>query len=69
MMKIFHGYEQRAVKYFSKYPNYNGFIHLIGGIGIGFLLTYPLVGAHPVRWGLIFIGLSIFGHWWAGRKK
>jgi len=44
-------------------------VHVLGGIGIGFLLAYPVAGVHPVRWGLLFLGLSIAGHVWAGYKK
>ncbi len=67
MLRLYKKYEGRAMKYFGKYPNYNALIHVIGGIGIGFLLTYPLAGSHPIRWGVAFIILSIVGHWWAGR--
>ncbi len=52
----------------SKYPQYNAIVHALGGIGIGFLLAYPLAGSHPVRWGLAFLGLSILGHLWAIKK-
>ncbi|MBU1472234.1 hypothetical protein KKB64_00400 [Patescibacteria group bacterium] len=40
---------KKMKKYFSKYPMFNGAIHVIGGIGIGTLITYPFVGQHPVR--------------------
>lgn len=68
MLKLYKAYEHRAMNYFSKYPNYNALVHVVGGIGIGFLLTYPLAGIHPVRWGVAFVVLSMVGHWWAGRK-
>lgn len=68
MLNMYREYERRATKYFSKYPNFNALIHLAGGMGIGFLLTYPVAGSHPVRYGLVFIGLAVIGHWWAGRK-
>jgi hypothetical protein len=35
---------------------------VIAGIGIGFFLTYTVAGIHPVRWGLVFIGIAILGH-------
>ncbi len=56
------------MKYFEKHPNTNSFIHVIGGIGIGFLLTYPLAGSHPVRWGIAFLVLSVLGHVWAATQ-
>ncbi len=68
MLKLCKNYAKRATHYFSKYPSYNGFVHLLGGIGIGILITYPLVGSHPVRWSIVFIGMAVFGHWWAGQK-
>ncbi len=68
MMKFYRNYEKKATKYLSKYPKYNAIIHVLGGIGIGFLLAYPVAGSHPVRWGLIFLGLSLIGHLWAGQK-
>lgn len=68
-MKIYKDYERRAMQFFKNNPNYNAMIHIVAGIGIGFLLAYPIAGIHPVRWGLSLIGLSLVGHWWAGRKK
>lgn len=53
--------------YFGKHPDYNGIVHLFAGIGIGFLLTYPVAGAHPVRWGVAFIILAVLGHLYALR--
>lgn len=61
-------YYKRAMKYFEKHPNQNGLVHIIGGIGIGFLLTYPLAGDHPVRWGITFLVIAVLGHIWAATK-
>ena len=44
-------------------------IHALGGVGVGFLLTYPVAGVHPVRWGVACIALAIAGHVWAGMQK
>ncbi len=60
---------KKTKKYFGKYPCFNGSVHLLIGIGIGFLLTYPVVGSHPVRWGVTFIVLGVLGHVWAVIKK
>ncbi|MBI2404820.1 hypothetical protein HYV22_01420 [Candidatus Gottesmanbacteria bacterium] len=68
MWKLYENYQRRAINYFSKYPNYNALVHLVAGMGLGFILTYPLAGTHPVRWGVAFVALSVVGHWWAGRK-
>ena len=56
---------RQIMKYFGKHPSFNSLVHLLGGIGIGFLLTYPVAGNHPVRWGLAFLDLSVLGHVWA----
>lgn len=55
-------------KYFAKNPWYNAIVHLIGGMGIGILITHPIVDPHPLRWGLTFISLSFLGHLWAIKK-
>lgn len=49
-------------KYFKNHPAFNAFVHVLGGIGIGILITYPLIGTHPVRWGIILLALSVLGH-------
>lgn len=58
-------YLKRAEKYLAKNITFNSAIHVLAGMGIGILITYPLVGAHPVRWGLIFLAVSALGHLWA----
>lgn len=60
---------KKMLKYFGKNSSYNAYVHFLGGIGVGFLLAYPLAGIHPVRWGLLFLGLSLAGHIWAGYRK
>ena len=49
-------------KYFSRHPIFNGFIHLLVGVGIGILATYPYIGEHPLRWGIGFIVIGLLGH-------
>lgn len=60
-------YYKRMLKYFSKNPSYNSWIHFIAGLGAGFLLTYPLAGSHPVRWGLFALAVAVIGHLWAAQ--
>lgn len=62
-------YYKNAVKYFTKHPDQNAFVHLLLGIGIGFLLTYPVAETHPVRWGALFLLLGAIGHVWAAIQK
>ncbi|OGL53243.1 hypothetical protein A3K55_01995 [Candidatus Shapirobacteria bacterium RBG_13_44_7] len=55
---------QKLIKYYSKHPQFNAIAHLCLGIGLGVLITYPLVGTHPLRWGLAFIILGLLGHFY-----
>lgn len=58
-------YYKQSVKYMARYPYFNALVHILAGMGIGFLLTYPLAGSHPVRWGVTFLVLSALGHLWS----
>lgn len=60
---------KQLVQYFKNHAIYNACVHVMVGIGIGMLLTYPLAGAHPVRWGLAFLALGILGHLYPLVKK
>lgn len=57
------------MKYFKKHPAYVATVHLLGGIGVGAILTYPVFSPHQVRWGAAFIGLAILGHLYAWMAK
>jgi len=58
-----------GMKYFQKHILFSNSIHALGGVGVGILITYPLVGNHPVRWAIIFIVVAIAGHVWAMTHK
>jgi hypothetical protein len=60
---------KNTMKYFSKYPDQNAFVSLLAGLGIGFLLAYPVVGEHPIRWGGLFVLMAVVGYAWAGFQK
>lgn len=62
-------YIKKLEKYFSKHVWYAKTVHVISGIGVGILITYPLAGVHPVRWGLALLGLGILGHIWPLMEK
>lgn len=62
-------YYKASQKYLAKHVDFNGLIHLLGGMGIGFLLAYPVAGIHPVRFGVFFLVLSAIGHIWAATQK
>ena len=62
-------YYKAMLKFFSKNPSYNSFVHFAAGIGTGILITYPMAKEHPVRWAVAFLVLSLAGHVWAGVAK
>ncbi len=53
------------MEYFKKHPAYVASVHFLGGVGIGILIARPVFSAHPVRWGLVLIGLAVVGHVYA----
>lgn len=52
----------KSRKYFARRVWENSAAHVLIGMGIGFLLTYPLVGVHPVRWGAAFLLAGLLWH-------
>ncbi|MCL5125329.1 MAG: hypothetical protein M1511_12685 [Deltaproteobacteria bacterium] len=60
---------KKLMKYFSKHVFYNGLVHVCIGVGLGILVTYPLIGDHPVRWGIAFLAVGVLGHVWAYTQK
>lgn len=56
---------KRADKYFSEHVWFNSVVHAIGGIGIGILIASPVIGTHPVRWGVTLLVISALGHLYA----
>ena len=62
-------YIKATMNYFGKHVEYNSAVNILLGIGIGALLTYPIAGAHPVRFGLVFLILGILGHVWAATQR
>ena len=53
---------KKIQKYFEKHIFFNSGVHLLIGAGIGVLVTYPMIGAHPVRWGILLLALGLLGH-------
>ena len=53
---------KQTVGFFKKNPTYNAVVHLITGVGLGILATYPLVKEHPVRVGAAFLIVGLCGH-------
>lgn len=46
-------------KYFSENLWYAKITFVLGGMGIGILLSNPLAGEHPIRWGAGLLLLSM----------
>lgn len=59
---------KKMKKYFSEHPYYNAGVHLVIGMGLGILLTWPVFMPHPVRWGVGLIVLGILGHFYPLKK-
>ena len=55
-------YAKKIRNYFSDHPDYNSAVHLVAGTGIGVLITYPLIGEHPIRWSVVLLTLALVGH-------
>lgn len=53
---------EKAMDYMKNHPVYNAVVHTLGGIGLGILITYPIAGVHPIRFGLAFLLLAVLGH-------
>lgn len=53
---------KKIEKYFKSHPFYNSSVHLIGGMGLGIFITYPLVGEHPLRWAIVLLSVGILAH-------
>lgn len=56
------GCYKKCNSYFKKHVNYNSLTHVLIGMGLGILVTYPFVGVHPVRWGVGFLVVGVLAH-------
>jgi hypothetical protein len=56
---------KKGMAFMKKHPAYNATIHALGGVGIGVLIASPVAGIHPVRFGIVFLTVSILGHVYA----
>ncbi|HEX8966104.1 MAG TPA: hypothetical protein VF820_06765 [Patescibacteria group bacterium] len=62
MVKQLLKYRKKAMLYFGHHVEYNAFVHVLAGIGLGILIASPIAFPHPVRWALTLLALSIVGH-------
>ncbi|MCL5435123.1 MAG: hypothetical protein M1405_01920 [Patescibacteria group bacterium] len=60
---------KKIEKYFAKHVYFNSLAHLIGGIGIGALITNSFLNPHPVRYGLALLVLALLFHVYAYYQK
>ena len=60
---------KKIEKYFTKHVWFNSLGHLIGGIGIGVLLTDSFFNPHPLRWGVGLIVVALLFHAYAYYQK
>lgn len=57
--------QKRETGYLRRHPFFNAITNLSVGIGIGIIITYPYVQAHPLRFGLVFLGIGLLGYLYA----
>lgn len=62
MPKEWQKLDVKMFKYFKAHPRVNALAHLLIGVGIGILVTYPMVGVHPLRWGMGVLGVGLLVH-------
>lgn len=62
MFKKYFKARQKILKFLGAHAEYNAFIHVLSGIGMGILITYPLIGEHPIRWAVVFLTVGVLGH-------
>ena len=48
--------------FFKRHAAWNAVAHFMIGIGVGFLLSHPTGGIHPVRWGIAFVIVGTLIH-------
>lgn len=53
---------KKITEYFKEHVMYNAVVHILLGVGLGILITYPIAGQHPVRWALVFLVAAAIGH-------
>jgi len=53
---------KKAMHFMKKHPAYNGTIHALGGMGVGFLIANYMSGVNLVTFGVILIVFSLIGH-------
>jgi len=52
----------KCKKYMTQHPHYSAVVNVLLGMGLGVLLTYPIVQEHPLRWAAAFIILAVLGY-------
>lgn len=48
--------------YFKQHVYYSATINFVTGMGVGILVTYPIVGSHPLRFGAAFLTIGVLGY-------
>lgn len=60
---------KKTEKYFAKHVWFNSLTHLIGGVGIGALLTNSFFNPHPLRYGVVLLVVALLFHAYAYYQK
>lgn len=53
---------KKLSSYFSKHIIFSSSVHVLIGLGLGILITYPFIGSHPLRWGTAILVIGLLGH-------
>jgi hypothetical protein len=53
---------KKVIDFVKKHPTYNGTIHALGGLGVGFVIAYYFSGMNLILWGVILIIIAGVGH-------
>jgi len=62
MYKQYQRARDKVHKYLRLHPNYNAWVHVAAGMGFGILMTYPMVGIHPIRWAVALLAFATIAH-------
>lgn len=62
MGKLFSVSRKRAIKYFSNHVEYNALVHVLGGIGLGILISTFFILPYPAYIAIVLLIISLAGH-------
>ena len=64
IMKLFSLYRRKAIKYFGNHVEYNALVHVLGGIGLGILISTFFSFPFSSSIAIFLLVLSLIGHFY-----